>query len=180
MLGLRCCFGFPSSCQRRGLLCSCPAQASLVQSTGPRALRLQCLWHISSVVAAPTLHGASSVAVTHSFVVPWHVESSRIRDWICISCIGRQILYPWLTREAWDSTSWGKDYQRILRFSKPCVQCSFIITGPYQFCNPIASGLTLCLVTAGKKKRLIYQNYYTAVLLLIWMWCLAVLLNVFI
>ena len=28
MLGLHCCFGFPSSCQGRGLLCSCPAQAS--------------------------------------------------------------------------------------------------------------------------------------------------------
>ena len=33
-------------------------------------------------------------------VVSWHVESSQIRDWIRVSCIGRQILYPWATREA--------------------------------------------------------------------------------
>ena len=33
-------------------------------------------------------------------VALWHVESSWIRDWTLISCIGRQILYHWATREA--------------------------------------------------------------------------------
>ena len=31
---------------------------------------------------------------------PWHVGSSRIRNQTHASCIGRQILYPWATREA--------------------------------------------------------------------------------
>ena len=30
---------------------------------------------------------------------PHHVESSRTRDWIHVSCIGRQILIHWATRE---------------------------------------------------------------------------------
>ena len=30
----------------------------------------------------------------------WHVGSSRTRDETCVSCIGRQILYHWATREA--------------------------------------------------------------------------------
>ena len=29
-----------------------------------------------------------------------HVGSSRTRDWTCVSCIGRQILYCWATRKA--------------------------------------------------------------------------------
>ena len=33
-------------------------------------------------------------------VALWYVESSRTRDWTHVSCIGRQILYPWATREA--------------------------------------------------------------------------------
>ena len=55
------------------------AVASLVQGTGTGALRLQRLWHVGSIVAAPKLRRASSVAVAHSLVVPWYVESSRIR-----------------------------------------------------------------------------------------------------
>ena len=33
-------------------------------------------------------------------VAPQHVRSVRIRDWACVSCAGRQILYLWATREA--------------------------------------------------------------------------------
>ena len=33
-------------------------------------------------------------------VAPWHVGSSQIRDWTRVSCIGRQVLYHWATREA--------------------------------------------------------------------------------
>ena len=33
-------------------------------------------------------------------VVPQHVGSSQIRDWIHVSCSGRWILYHWVTREA--------------------------------------------------------------------------------
>ena len=30
---------------------------------------------------------------------PWQVESSWIKDRTCVSCIDRQILDPWITRE---------------------------------------------------------------------------------
>ena len=33
-------------------------------------------------------------------VAPWHVRSSRIREWTCVLCIARGILYYWATREA--------------------------------------------------------------------------------
>ena len=47
---------------------------------GPRAQALQ-LWRVG-------------------LVAPWHVGSSRIRDWACASYIGRWILYHWATGEA--------------------------------------------------------------------------------
>ena len=31
---------------------------------------------------------------------PWHVGSSQIRDWTCVSCTGRHTLHHWATREA--------------------------------------------------------------------------------
>ena len=33
-------------------------------------------------------------------VAPRHAGSFRIRDWTCVSCIGRWILYSWATKEA--------------------------------------------------------------------------------
>ena len=40
-------------------------------------------------------------------VAPWHVGSSQIRDWNCVSYIGRWILYHWVTREALAQISWS-------------------------------------------------------------------------
>ena len=65
VLGLFSVLGFFSSCQERGLLLSCGAQASLrwlllLPSTGSRA-QAQELWR-------------------QSLVVPWHMGSSQIRD----------------------------------------------------------------------------------------------------
>ena len=65
VLGLFSVLGFFSSCQERGLLLSCGAQASLrwlllLPSTGSRA-QAQELWR-------------------QSLVVPWHMRSSQIRD----------------------------------------------------------------------------------------------------
>ena len=58
----------------------------LLPSTGPRALGLQQLWHLGSVVAAPGLTCS--------------VGSSWIRDQTWASCIGRCIPYHWATRKA--------------------------------------------------------------------------------
>ena len=40
-----------------------------------------------------------SVVVEHRLVVLWHVESSQIRNWTHVPCIGEQILFHWTTRE---------------------------------------------------------------------------------
>ena len=36
-------------------------------------------------------------------VAPWHVVTSRTRNWTCVPCIGRRILNYWTTREVLDS-----------------------------------------------------------------------------
>ena len=77
MLGLPCCVGF-SLIAVHGLFL---AVASLLEEH-----RLWNTW-------------AQSLWQTH-WVAPRHMESSQIRDQTCISCIGRQILYHWATREA--------------------------------------------------------------------------------
>ena len=59
----------------------------LLQSTGSRAHRLQQLWHMGSTSGHMSL------------VAPWHVKSSWTRDQTPVSCIGRQILNHWTTRE---------------------------------------------------------------------------------
>jgi len=51
-----------------------------LQFPGSRA-QAQCLWCMGLVVL-------------------WHVGSFQTRDWTCVSCIGRQTLYHWATREA--------------------------------------------------------------------------------
>ena len=59
---------------------------------------LQGAW-ISVIVAcgisslASGLWSTWSVVVAHGLSAPWHVESSRPRDQIHVSDIGRQILY---------------------------------------------------------------------------------------
>ena len=57
----------------------------------------------ASEVAACRFSSCSSQALEHrlsSCIAPWHVRSSQIKDWACVSCIGRKILYHWATREA--------------------------------------------------------------------------------
>ena len=62
----------------------------------------------SSGVAAQGLNSCASLFLQHrlkscgarSWSTPWHMGSSRIRDWTCVSHTGRQILHHWDTREA--------------------------------------------------------------------------------
>ena len=59
---------------------SCSMWAQRLLLTGCRA-QAQCLWHTGLVAL-------------------WHVGSSRTRDGTRVSCIGKQVLYHWATREA--------------------------------------------------------------------------------
>ena len=102
----------------------------LLQRTGSRALRLQELQFLGSRAQAQELWCTR-------LGVPRHVRSSRIRGQICVSWIGRQILYHWATREALRSflnqiqaarscTSFLKfDEAKFWACSEPCMSLGY-------------------------------------------------------
>ena len=96
VLGLHCCRGFCLVMASRGylLLYSGFSLLGLLLSwsTGSRSCRLQQLW-------LPDSWNRSSVVGVHGLSL-WYVGSSQIRDWTRVSCIGRQIIYHWASREA--------------------------------------------------------------------------------
>ena len=47
-----------------------------------------------------SVHGISQARVLEWVAISFSRGSSWPRDWTCISCVGRQILYHWATREA--------------------------------------------------------------------------------
>ena len=87
--------GLFSSCSEHGLLSSCGAQASHCSGSSCGA---GFLGTRASVVVARGLENTGCVPVMHR--LSCYVGSSHIKDWNCVSSIGRQILYCWATREA--------------------------------------------------------------------------------
>ena len=71
VLGLRCCTGSFLFAESGGSFLVAMLEL-LLWSTGSRVCRLQLLWHVGSVVAAPGLQSTGLVA-------RWHVRSSQIR-----------------------------------------------------------------------------------------------------
>ena len=111
MLGLHCGAGFCLVAASEGW--------SLVAALG---CSLQWLLLLPQALA----HGASSVAVLGSktqaqwlrhmgLVALRHVGSSWIRDQTSVSCIGRQILYHWITREAPTFHFWAVTWVRWIQ-----------------------------------------------------------------
>ena len=78
----------------------------LLRSTGSRAGEPQCLHHMGSVVVA--LEHRLSICGATGLVAPQHVGFSWIREWTCVSCIGRQFPYHWATREAHRHQFWRR------------------------------------------------------------------------
>ena len=80
-----------------------------------------CVWRrgVCSVTqSCPTLWdsmdycppGSSFHGIFQARILEWSAisssrGSSQLRDWTCVSCIGRQILYHWATREALEMES---------------------------------------------------------------------------
>ena len=54
-----------------------------------------------------SVHGILQIRMLEWVAISFSKGSSRPRDWTCASCISRQILYHWATREAqlWSITS---------------------------------------------------------------------------
>ena len=46
-----------------------------------------------------SVHGISQARILEWVAISFSRGSSQPRDWTCISCIGRRVLYPWDTRE---------------------------------------------------------------------------------
>ena len=46
-----------------------------------------------------SVYGISQARILEWVAISFSRGSSQFRDWTCISCIGRQILYHWTTRE---------------------------------------------------------------------------------
>ena len=82
-----------------------------------------------------SLHGTSQARILEWVTIPFSRGSSRPRDQTCVSCIGRWILYHWVTREdhkevwkvkllicVWPfATSWTVAWQALpsMGFSRP-------------------------------------------------------------
>ena len=47
-----------------------------------------------------SVHGISQARIPEWFAISCSRGSSRLRDWTHVSCVGKQIVYPWATREA--------------------------------------------------------------------------------
>ena len=47
-----------------------------------------------------SVHGISQARILEWVAISFSREFSQLRDWTLVSCIGRQILYHWATREA--------------------------------------------------------------------------------
>ena len=82
---------------QRGLLSSCGTGCSqcwplLMRSAGSSAQ--------APVAVAPTLSSTGSIMWWVGLVAQQNVGFSQIRDQTHVSCIGRWILYHWVTREA--------------------------------------------------------------------------------
>ena len=82
------------------LFSRCGEQASHWGGFSCGARALGCMGFSTCCVWAPRLWSAGSVVVAHGLCCSVAVGSSRIRDQTCVSCIGRRILYHWVTREA--------------------------------------------------------------------------------
>ena len=76
-----------------GYTSGCHAWAS--HCDGFSCCRAQALGHVSLSSCGPWAQKLWHTGL----VAPWHAGSSQIRYQMFVSCIGRQILYHWTTRE---------------------------------------------------------------------------------
>ena len=82
-----------------GAYSGCSVQASRCDGFSHCRTELLGMW--PSVVAAPGLYSAGIIVGVHGLSCSPVLGSSRTRDQTGVSCIGRQTLYHWATREAW-------------------------------------------------------------------------------
>ena len=65
---------------------------------------LNCVWFFLTIDCSPpgsSEHGIAQVRILEWVAISFSRGSSPPSNRTCVSCIGRQILYHWTTREAW-------------------------------------------------------------------------------
>ena len=96
MLGLHCLMGFSLVVASRGY----PSWQQASPCHGFSCWGVQVLGHKGFISRGPRGSGTEAQRTWHTDLAALqHVESSRTRDQTRVSCIGRQILYHWATRE---------------------------------------------------------------------------------
>ena len=94
---------------RKSLCCCCLVAKSCPTLLRPRGLQL----------ASSSVHGISQARVLQWAAISSSRGTFWPRDWTCVSCIGRQAVYRWVTREAHTEkqmlfTHWYGGSQNIL------------------------------------------------------------------
>ena len=84
----------PTELVSTSAFCGCLVTKSFLSLLRPHDLMTS--WNPSGSF----IHGMSQVRRLEWVVISFSRGSSRPRDWTCVFCISRQILYPWATREA--------------------------------------------------------------------------------
>ena len=90
------------------------------------------------------VHGISQARILEWVAIAYSTGSSWPRDWTQVSCIGRQVLYHWATREVQplllDVTIWSK-----VKILPPrdtiCLLMTFLMTFVHKLCRSHAKGL---------------------------------------
>ena len=73
-------------------------------------------WTVCSLPVS-SVHGISQARILEWVVISFSRGSSRPRNLMRISCIGRQILYHWTTREAHIDIYWTFNLENPFRYS---------------------------------------------------------------
>ena len=78
---------------------------------------LSCVWHfcnpMNCSLPGSSVHGILQARILEQVAISFTRGSSWPRNWTCISCIGRWILYHWATSVGWHQVSF-KRHQSLL------------------------------------------------------------------
>ena len=133
VLRLHCCMSISQVAASRGYSLIVVHRLLLLWSTGFRHLGF------SSCGSWALEHRLTSCGAL-AYLLPRHVEFFQIRDQTPVSCISRQILYHWVTREnpCWLS-KWNSDLDRLTQKSQAMMVNYFLCGEDHSLCKLLHS-----------------------------------------
>ena len=93
-----CCSGFSLGAESGGYFLAAVhgcliVEAALAAEHGLQGVSASVAVAPGSVIAAPRLYRQAQYVWPMGWVALWHMSSSQIWDWTCVSCIGKQTLH---------------------------------------------------------------------------------------